>query len=254
LPRRAFNKGLLTFAAAPSCVGTSPAEVLDPRMRMIVPAGAPRTVALTLDACGGDTDMRVIEALLAYAVPATIFIAGPWLHRNASTLALLRARSDLFRLENHGERHVPPILGTHRIYHLPVAGTLEEVRHEVEGGSALLVAAGVPKPQWYRGAAALYSEAALQSVEAMGWKVGAWSLNADQGASLPAAHVTARIEQAVSGDVIIGHVNQPHHPSGGGIAAGIARLHQAGAVFVRLGDLPTTPLTCHRTGHQDLVA
>ena len=88
----------------------------------------------------------------------------------------------------------------------------------------------------------------------MGFGIGAWSLNADQGASLPARTVQARVAQAVSGDIIIGHINQPRRPSGEGLAAGIAALHRAGTVFVTLDALPVTPLTCLRPGSGELLA
>ncbi len=45
------------------------------RMRLVVPEGAPRTVALTLDACSGGVDMRIIDTLLEQSVPATIFVS-----------------------------------------------------------------------------------------------------------------------------------------------------------------------------------
>ncbi len=254
LSRRRFGQGVLAVAAAPSCAGFAADAVVDPRMRLVLPAGAPRTVALTLDACGGGADMRVIDALLAHEIAATIFLTALWLRGNPAALALLRSRSDLFSLQDHGERHLPPVLGQRRIYGLAVAGTLEAVRHEVEAGADAVVATGAPRPRWYRGATALYSEAALQAIEADGFRIGAYSLNADRGASLPAASVAARVTAATSGDVIIGHINQPHRSSGEGLAMGIMALHRAGVSFVRLGEQPVTPLTCQPAGHGELQA
>ncbi|HVZ10226.1 polysaccharide deacetylase family protein [Rhodopila sp.] len=223
-------------------------------MRLAIPLGGPRTVALTLDACGGGSDMRVIRVLLDHAVPATIFVTALWLRGNAPVLASLMARPDLFSLQDHGERHLPPILGQRHIYGLPVAGTLEVIRHEVEAGAAAVVAHGAPRPTWYRGATALYSSDAMQAIEALGFRVAAYSLNADQGASLPAAAVMHRVQAAVSGDVIIGHVNQPHRPSGEGLAAGIAALREAGTRFVTLDAVPVSPLLCHPFGRAETVA
>ena len=217
-------------------------------MSLLVAGVAPRTVALTLDACGGAADMRIIQTLLDLSITATIFVTGLWLRGNAPALALLRSRPDLFTLENHGERHLPPVLGTRRVYGLPVAGTLEAVRHEVERGADLLAATGSPLPRWYRGAAALYSPEALALLQDMGVLIAGFSLSGDQGASLPAAQVARRIGAAVSGDVIIAHVNQPGRPSGAGVAEGIAALHAAGVVFVGLDALPVTPLACAPRG------
>jgi peptidoglycan/xylan/chitin deacetylase (PgdA/CDA1 family) len=210
-------------------------------MSLLVPARTPRTVALTLDACSGGVDMRIIGTLLALSIPATLFATALWLRANTHILGLLRARADLFTLENHGELHLPAVLGAHHVYGLPVAGTLDAIRREVERGAEAVVATGAPTPKWYRDATGLYSPAALAAIDA---KIGAYSLVADEGASLPAAAVARRITAAVSSDVIIAHVNQPHRSSGAGVAAGIAALHRTGTVFVGLDTYPTTPLAC----------
>jgi peptidoglycan/xylan/chitin deacetylase (PgdA/CDA1 family) len=212
-------------------------------MSLVVPARTPRTVALTLDACSGSVDMRIIGTLLALSVPATLFVTALWLRANPHILSLLRARADLFALENHGERHLPAVLGTRHVYGLPVAGTLDAIHHEVERGAEAVVATGAPRPTWYRAAAALYSPGVIEGTDA---RIAGYSLVADEGASLPAAAVARRMAAAVSGDVIIAHVNHPHRSSGAGVAAGIAALHKTGTVFVGLDTYPMTPLTCRR--------
>ncbi len=253
LTRRGFGSGVLAAAVAPSCLIGGAEVIVEPAMRLVVPAGAPRTVALTLDACGGATDMRIIRTLLDLSVPATIFVTGLWLRGNAEALGLLRDRRDLFTLQDHGELHLPPVLGSRRVYGLAVAGTLDAVRREVERGAELVAATGAPGPRWYRGAAGLYSPDALALIQDMGFAVAAYSLNGDQGASLPAASVAHRIASAVSGDVIISHVNQPRRPSGAGVAEGVRALHASGAVFVGLDALPTTPLVCLARGGRRLA-
>ncbi|MFL5286859.1 MAG: polysaccharide deacetylase family protein [Rhodopila sp.] len=245
---------MVASAIPPACFAGSTTDIVDPRMRLLASPGAIRTVALTLDACGGGVDMRVIQTPLDLQVPATLFVTAIWLRANPHMVPMLRERGDLFSLQNHGERHLPPVLGTHRVYGLPVAGTLEAVRHEVEAGADAIVATSAPRPTWYRGAAALYSEAALEAIDALRFRIAAYSLNADEGASLPAAAVAARIGAASNGDIIIGHINQPHRSSGAGLAAGIVNLHQTGAVFALLDSLPVTPLDCHPGGHRDLLA
>jgi peptidoglycan/xylan/chitin deacetylase (PgdA/CDA1 family) len=239
LTRRSFQGGLLAAACLP--MGEA---LVEPAMRLALPPDAPRTVALTLDACGGATDMRIVTALLALSVPATIFATGLWLRNNAQALVLMRAHPQIFTLQNHGAQHLPPVLGTRRVYGLPVAGTLEAVRAEVTGGAEMVAAARGPRPAWYRGAAGLYSPAALAAIQAMGVAVAGYSLNGDAGASLPAATVARRIAAARGGDVIVSHINQPGRPSGAGVAVGIAALKQAGVVFAGLDAAPVTPLAC----------
>jgi peptidoglycan/xylan/chitin deacetylase (PgdA/CDA1 family) len=242
---------LLAAAIAPplSCLTGSAEALVEPAISLVLPPDAPRTVALTLDACGGATDMRIVEALIALAVPVTIFATGLWLRGNAPAVALMRAHGALFTLENHGDLHLPPVLGERRVYGLPVAGTLDAVRREVARGADMVAAArGGSPPRWYRGAAGLYSPPAIAAIQAMGSAIAGYSLNADQGASLPAASVARRIAAARSGDVIVAHINQPHRPSGAGVAEGIAALKQDGAVFVALDAFPTTPPACRPHG------
>ncbi len=213
------------------------AGLIEPRMRLAASLSAPLTVALTLDACPGAFDGRIAAALIEGRVPATIFASGPWLRRNPEALARLLAHRDLFSIQNHGAAHVPPVLGDRRIFGLAVAGDLEAVRAEVVGGAADVEAATGVQPRWYRAAAGFYSPAALAAVRRMGVAIAGFSVNADQGASLPAAAVAARIGGAGTGDVIVAHINQPHRDSGLGVVAGIAALRRRGARFIRLGDM-----------------
>lgn len=235
-------------AARAACTEEPVAALIDPETRLVLPPGAPRTVALTLDACSGATDMRVLDVLVALRVPATIFATARWAARNDAALALLRAHPALFSLQDHGARHVPAVLGTGRAYGIAVAGTADAVRAEVAGGAGAIAAAGFPPPRWFRGATALYSPAALSLIESMGYAVAGYSLNGDEGASLGEAATARRIAAARSGDVILAHMNHPERPAGAGIAAGIAALKQAGTVFVRLDQAATATTVCRRRG------
>ena len=233
----------------PGCFPVPPDDIVEAALSLVPADGSPRTVALTLDACSGAADMRILDTLTRLSIPATIFVTSLWLRANAQTLALLRARADLFTLQNHGERHLPAVLGTRRLYGLAVAGTLDAIHREVAFGADAVAEAraggsGAPRPRWYRGATGLYSPAAIGAIQAMGCLIAGYSLNADAGASLPAASVARRIASARSGDIMIAHLNQPHRPSGAGVAAGVAELHRAGTVFVDLDALPATALTC----------
>src|SRR4051794_40135874 len=101
LSRRSFHKSVLAATVMdPSCLVGGTEALVEPEMRLAVPAGSPRTVALTLDACGGGTDLRILDALLAMSVPATIFVTGLWLRNNSTALSVLLGRPDLFALQN----------------------------------------------------------------------------------------------------------------------------------------------------------
>lgn len=232
------RRGALVAAVALAARPARADAHLSPRLRLAPVPGAPPRVALTLDACSGHADLRVLGGLVRLGLPATIFVTGLWLRANPDTVALLRGRADLFTLQNHGARHVPAVLGAGRLYGVAVAGTIEAVHREVAGGAAAVLATGAPAPGWFRGATALYSPEALAAIRAMGLRVAGYSVNGDEGASLPASRVAARIAAARDGDVIIAHANHPERPSGPGVIEGVARLVDRGFRLVPLGAGP----------------
>ncbi len=235
LGRDAFAFGPAMQTSAESMVG-HPALV-EPSLRL--PPSDKPTVALTLDACPGGFDERLARALVEHGIPATVFVTATWIERNPNGLAFLLAHRDVFSFQNHGRRHLPPVLGTGSIFGLRPAGTLDGIRAEIVLGNDAIVAATGERPAWYRGAAALYSPEALPAIRQMGFAIAGFSLNADAGASLPAASVASRIAKARDGDVIIGHINQPLRPSGAGIAAGVVALKNQGMAFAWLPAVPS---------------
>lgn len=227
----------LTLTTTPALA--FPAGLVEPHMHLVPVKGTPE-VALTFDACEGGTDMRILDALVANEIPATIFVTGRWIEANPKAVALLRANPSLFEIEDHGKMHVPAVIGAARPYGLAPAGTANAVFGEVMGGAqSIQTALGVPSA-WYRGATALYSPDALRLIETMGFKIGGFSLNGDEGASVSETTAAARIAGAQDGDVILSHINQPHRPAGAGVAKGILELKARGFRFVRLEDATET--------------
>ncbi len=221
---------------------TSPAKVkvklVEPRLHLAggAAAGRPR-VALTLDACMGAADERILSTLLAERIPATVFVTARWLRRNPATVAVFLAHPDLFEIENHGENHVPAIDVAMPVYGIAAAGSPEAVLREVAGGAEAIRAAGFPPPRWFRGATAKYDAASIAEIRNMGFRIAGYSLNGDDGSLLGAAAAERRIANARDGDVIIAHVNQPTHAAGQGVAKAILGLKAKGAEFVRLSDV-----------------
>jgi peptidoglycan/xylan/chitin deacetylase (PgdA/CDA1 family) len=233
LPRRQLAR--LAIGAAWLAGGSARAGVLiEPELRLMDLPPKTHAVAVTLDACPGHFDMRIAAFLVQERIAATIFVTALWLAHNPDGLEFLLAHPDLFRLENHGARHLPPVLGSHPVYGLHPASTLDEIRRDVADGAAALTTLTGRRPLWYRGATGLYSPDALAAIRQMGFAIAGYSLNSDMGASLPAATVAARIERAVSGSVIIGHINQPLRSSGLGIVEGLRALRRQGSMFVHL--------------------
>ena len=70
-----------------------------------------QAVALTLDACSGGFDRELIDTLIARQIPATIFATRIWIDRHPEGVALLRAHTALFDIEDHGAAHIPAVIG-----------------------------------------------------------------------------------------------------------------------------------------------
>ena len=176
----------LSFAVIAIAALASPAlaktHQIEPH-KHIVPVGGSPEVALTLDACMGAADMRIINALIDNSVPATIFATRRWLLHNPMVVHLLVSHGDLFEIEDHGAEHVPAVIGTEKPYGIAPAGTANGVFNEVLGGAQAVQAATGIAPHWYRDATALYSKDAMSLIATMGYKIGGFSLNGDIGFS-----------------------------------------------------------------------
>ena len=222
--------------ADPPAAKAAHPKLIEPVMRLSPSHIGAGRVALTLDACGGATDGRILDALVENRIPATIFITGLWLKHNAGALAVMRAHPDLFELEDHGARHRPAVDVPARIYGIRAAGSAAAVMEEVEGGADALESAGGSAPHWFRGATAKYDASAMTLIGKLGFRIAGYSLNADGGSLLGAATTERRVAKAKDGDVIIAHINQPTHAAGAGLVKGLLELKAKGVTFVRLRD------------------
>lgn len=211
--------------------------LLEPSLRV---EGSGKTVAITLDACSGGLDHRVLDVLVNERIAATLFVTKRWIEANPKGFALFNAHPELFQIENHGESHIPAVLGFKKVYGILPAGTPDAIAAEVRNGAKAIMAHGAHAPHWYRGATALYSPAAIELIEKLGFQVAGFSLNADYGASASSAVARERMASAKNGDVVIAHINQPKRSAGAGIAQGLIDLKRAGTQFVRLDDVSTT--------------
>ncbi|MCX8281360.1 polysaccharide deacetylase family protein [Phyllobacterium sp. 0TCS1.6C] len=230
---------IFTFAAAGTAIGGGRPHFVEPQL--YVHQGGPDApqLALTLDACSGQTDQRILDMLVANRIQATIFVTGRWLKRNPVAVATLLAHPDLFELENHGLAHVPAIDDQPTMFGLKTAGSLAAIQGEIDGGANAMQRAALPRPHWYRDATARYSTDAVALIHGLGYRLAGYSLNADMGASLLAGQVERRLEKARDGDVIIAHINQPTRAAGEGVVKGILALKARGFRFVRLEDVTT---------------
>ena len=214
---RMLGRFLIGVGLAALVSSSASAALLEPRLHFRPSGESSPRVALTLDACGGKTDARILSALVDNKIPATIFVTGKWLRRNAEALAIMKAHPELFELENHGARHIPAVDMPRSIYGLKSAGSAEAVQAEVEAGALALTDRGEPAPKWFRGATAQYSPTSIALIRGLGFRIAGYSINGDGGSLLGARETERRVSAARDGDVIIAHINQLTHAAGGGL-------------------------------------
>lgn len=227
--------------ALPAWAQPKPIEI---HHRLLAVAPFAKNVALTLDACSGKFDVDLIDFLIRNRVPATIFATKKWLDHNPLGVALIKAHLDLFDVENHGENHIPAVIGAGRkVYGIPGEPDVIHLRREVtEGARAITKMIGV-LPHWYRGATAEYDRQALDEIKTMGYKVAGFSLNADAGATLSKRAIEERLKRVKNGDVIIAHMNKPASDTAEGLSSSLLQLLKNGFVFIRLDNVDLQEIT-----------
>ena len=221
----------------------SPPALVEPHHRLAADNAGRLKVALTLDACGGAFDARLIGLLVAHRVPATIFVTRKWLDRNPAGAAELLAYSDLFELEDHGRSHVPAVIGTgRRVYGIGGSPDVAHLQAEVSQGAEAIVRLSGRAPSYYRGATAMYDSASIKTIQAMGYMIAGFSVNADAGATLSRAGVAARLRSVRAGDVVIAHMNKPAGETAEGFAIALPELLARGLRFVKLSEARLQPI------------
>jgi peptidoglycan/xylan/chitin deacetylase (PgdA/CDA1 family) len=224
---------MLLVSAGVQAQSESTTEV---RSRLVQPSGSAATaVAITLDACGGAYDADMISMLIAMRIPATVFVTKMWLDRNPGGTVTLLAYSDLFDLEDHGTAHVPAVIGAgSSVYGLAGAPDLAHLEAEVSGGAEAIRSLTGHAPRYYRGATAIYDQQSIQAIEALGYRIAGFSVNADDGATLSQEVIVARLRKVRAGDVVIAHMNKPDGETAEAFAIVLPELQARGYRFVKL--------------------
>jgi peptidoglycan/xylan/chitin deacetylase (PgdA/CDA1 family) len=201
-----------------------------------VPGARGRTLALTFDACGGQGGSRVdtglIDVLRRNRLPATLFLNQRWVQSNRAYAEQLVA-DPLFRIGNHGTRHVPLSVSGRSAYGVIGTRSPQEVVDEVWGNHEYLRSLTGQAPRWFRCGTAHYDEVAVAIVRDLGYRVAGFATNGDSGATFTAAQVTSALTHAANGIVIM-HMNQPGKGTMPGLAAALPALKAAGTAFVQL--------------------
>ncbi|MBL8993203.1 MAG: polysaccharide deacetylase family protein [Spirochaetia bacterium] len=204
------------------------------------PSGKEKTVVLTFDACGGPGgwgyDEALIQTLCREKIPATLFITALWASRNSNTFAALKTNA-LFEIENHGASHRPLSASGQSIYGLLGTPSLDEARREVQGGAAFIQKETGRRPKFFRPAALYFENETSALVEKLGYRIAAFSVNGDAGASFSPAQVKKTLLAAKTGDIVIFHMNHPEGGTAQGIREALENSAGNGFRFVRLSDV-----------------
>jgi peptidoglycan/xylan/chitin deacetylase (PgdA/CDA1 family) len=237
---RQLTACFLLMACATVAAQSRPVEIHD---RLLVPGASTKAVALTLDACTGRFDADLVNFLIRNRIPATLFVTKKWLEINPVGVAEIKAHLDLFDVEDHGENHIPAVIGKGRtVYGIPGSPDVVHLRAEVtEGAKAIEQYIGV-SPHWYRGATAQYDAQAEQEIRRMGYGIAGFSVNADEGATLHQSAIESRLRNVQSGDIIIAHMNKPQSDTAEGLSSGLLWLLKQGFTFVRLDQVQLMPV------------
>jgi peptidoglycan/xylan/chitin deacetylase (PgdA/CDA1 family) len=190
-------------------------------------------LALTFDACDNACDDALLGTLVQHNVPAVVFVCSKWIDHNPGRLEQLAA-NPLFDIGNHGTRHVPLSVTGRSAYGIAgtrsVAEAVDEVWTEQNRIQSLIGRA----PIWFRPGTAHYDDVGVQIVQQLGLVPVGFSVNADNGATAPAARVTAAVNQAAPGSIVLAHANHPGSGTAAGMAAAIPARQAAGWEFVAL--------------------
>lgn len=188
-------------------------------------------IALTFDACRtgkpDEYDAQVVDILLREKVPATLFLSGRWVEKNAERAAFL-STLEQFEIANHSYYHP----------HLMEA-TDERVTRELTRTQNILKKVTGKTARYFRPpygevderVAKLASEAGLVTIQ--------YDLaSGDPDPDLPAPKIVrAVLREARGGSIIVFHMNRNGVHTAEMLPAIISGLRQKGFTLVTVGEL-----------------
>ena len=203
------------------------AELLDVRTRF--DGLAPKTVVLTLDACGGVLDTVLSQYLCTHGIACSVFATGLFAAKNPQAMQLFASQG--WDVLNHGQLHHAPISSPGRLWNVPCTATQEGLRLEVEEGARQLAQWREHAPRVYRGATAMYDGRTLEWLVRNDWTIGGYTTAADAGGRATAASVRRVGEEVRAGDVLLAHINHPERQNGVHVVALLEHLRMRGFSF-----------------------
>lgn len=198
-----------------------------------------KVVALTFDACGGKNgqgyDQKLIDYLIEEKVPATLFINGRWIDEHEE-LFLLLSQNELFEIENHGYAHKPLSVNGKSIYGIKGTQNVSETIDEVWKNATKIEELTGKRPLYFRSGTAYYDEVAVKVITELEEKPVNFTILGDAGAKFTKEQIVKSAKGAISGSIILYHMNHPEGETAEGILEVIPMLREKGFRFVLLKD------------------
>ncbi|GAA1414138.1 polysaccharide deacetylase family protein [Glutamicibacter uratoxydans] len=207
-----------------------------PGIQLGLPEGA-KFAALTFDACGGPrgsaVDTALLSTLRAHRAPATLFINQRWARANPGLMKELVA-DPLFEIANHGTLHAPLCIAGQKAYGIPGTASVGSAYDEVMENQRYMAGEFGVDARFFRSGTAHMDEAGAALCRALGIVPMNFTRNLDAGATFAASAVASQVKLLKSGDVGIGHFNQPGSGTAAGVRAGLGPLLDSGIKLATL--------------------
>jgi len=204
-----------------------------------LPEAAGKTIALTLDACGGEHsrgyNSGLINFLRAEKIPATLFVSSLWIDRHPSVFMEL-ARDPGFEIESHGYLHrACSVSGAGR---WTVKGTANPAQavDEIELNARKIELLTGRRPRFHRPAAAYSDEACAALAKDLGISVLTYSVySGDFSPRATGAGIASNLLKYVfPGGIILMHFNHPGWSEEAALRKAVPELKKRGYTFVLL--------------------
>ena len=203
-----------------------------------LPKEAGKTLALTLDACGGEHsrgyNSRLIDFLRAEKIPATLFVAGRWIDRHPAAFLEL-ARDPNFEIESHGYFHRTCSVTGRGKWTVKGTGSPAEAVDELELNARKIELLTGRRPRFHRPGGAYADEACAALAKDLGLEVLTYNVYSGDGRLRSGAEIAGSLlKYATPGGVAILHFNHPGWNEESALRKAVPALKKLGYRFVLL--------------------
>lgn len=192
-------------------------------------------VFLTLDACSGKYDKKIIKLLEKEKIPAVLFVSTKWIKNHQKTLQEI-SKIPLFSIQNHGNSHKPLSIEGKSIYHIKGTKNIQEIYEEIMLSDRLITQLTGKKPFLFRSGTAYYDDIAIAITKDLGYKIVGFDVAGDGGATFNKEQILKQAQNITNGSILIYHFNHPQKDTYEGLKEVITFLKSKGFVFKNLID------------------